>query len=410
MLNLPPGLNIDHVYDYVKAHIPLCIRIRGNLISGERPDELQDGSRYPMSSEIRCSVCFEAGGHVGERCSNTDCEGHVDWLRYVECMYCMRDGWGKDGHACRLPGCQGLWRKKDRMGSFGGSGWIDEIKTYKEMLLCRTCGREEDDSQEGNPCLKHDCDGVMEVTYPVKCDKCQAESQGKHGDRCPDRCGGYCQRLLCGCQACERSGTKRTKFCKIGVTTANHVLFNAKEVKSCEVIIFDNGAEDVDMEVLKGADIRSCNTNADFCEFDVFSHDTELNEKIEELLTNSKSVISELQNELNHSPSSSSSEDSEADGVRDEPVILIGHPHSCQQHVCIGTLKKVVRDDRNEYSRYMKTKVVYEIDSCSGNSGGMVIPFKPRDASGYKRLFAHPHLGRVTNTLSASGGWCKGDK
>ena len=90
----------------------------------------------------------------------------------------------------------------------------------------------------------------------------------------------------------------------------------------------------------------------------------------------------------------------------------IGYPHACQAYVCIGNLKKIEREERNEYVRYMKTKVQYEVKSCTGNSGGMVIPFKPRGEFGYKRLYVHPHYGRfeMSNTIGVSGGWCKGDK
>ena len=398
------------MFSYIQAHIPLCVKIRGALVSGDRPARLPNGDDYALVYQARCPVCFREHEELGQTCPEDGCMGRIASLRYVQCQTCEREGWGHYGGLCGQQGCQGRWSAVDQVATYQGSGWIDEIKEFKfeERLCCIQCGREDIDGQSGDECGKADCSGVMVTMYPVRCNKCKfATDLGRRGDKCRLRCGGVYELVLCGCHACDQSEHKSRDFCKIGVTTANHVLFDGKEVKACEVILFDNGKGER-LEILKGADIRSSDVAADYCEFDIFTHDADLIEKIGDMLATSKSRIIELQDKFNSGSDNPSLENT----VNDEPVALLGYPHACQAYVCIGNLKKIEREERNEYVRYMKTKVQYEVKSCTGNSGGMVIPFKPRGEFGYKRLYVHPHYGRfeMSNTIGVSGGWCKGDK
>ncbi|XP_059160196.1 uncharacterized protein LOC131943897 [Physella acuta] len=195
------------------------------------------------------------------------------------------------------------------------------------------------------------------------------------GDKC---------RNTCPCPACVTSATPNKVWWRVHVLTATHLVFDTKTASSssCRLWFDEEGSK---LFIILGWKLGGSHTKGDVSELYCATHDSEIGDKLEEMLRQVKILYQTVTDKYK--------------SVRDKDklTIIVSHPHGCSKQVSVGSW---VHRDVFNHEMGTQTRYFYDTCTCQGSSGASVYRL------GYDWP-AHPHSGVNNSGLnySASGVW-----
>ena len=288
-----------------------------------------------MKDEFGCETCRHMwsvkvlGGMYG--CQRDGCEGKGWRARSQEdgrcpspSPWCHSDSVGVNSDSGEIGG--GIFQCSDDSCVYSSFKW--KVVEDSEVGACPWCGEE----------------------------WWRVGEEEKH--KCPE-CGGTGVKG-CMCDKCMKSGDRKYPWWKMGIVTARHVIYDVSELKSCEVVFFDNGRDQpLKLNVGESGEVLEADTEGDKMKFSVCTHDSTLVEELRKLMDDHKEVSDRIDKKTREFDVGRLGEVSRDKDVF-HPGFLIGYPHGRHCHVTLGQML----DD--------SFPIKYVIDSCVGNSGCLV--------------------------------------
>jgi len=228
-------------------------------------------------------------------------------------------------------------------------------------------------------------DGDPEAPYPF------ADQKGKWFPTAGSGCVSYVMGPFPGkcemknCPTCTYSEPKDiSDHYVIGIETVGHVVNNQEEASLCEITFHDDFANpntNPHKKVFNGADVDLMETDKDGCTLLLYTHDKEFASNLQKLCEKRDNLRVELTKKLEKFGDNST-----------QWVAVIAHPHACMKYITIG-----------QYSGKDEYKFIhYTAKTCSGSSGGLVLPLGLLKPDG---LVFYPHSAALDFTTSMSADW-----
>ena len=247
----PPGVTLEDLADWIQSSVPLTVRLEGKYVSLERPE---DGG-YVLSQRRGEHIMIDRNVGSGVVVDVIDQENHFvcDKCSY---KWSLHGVYNDEWYQCRdWRWCYFRWKKLSR-----------EKRKVGEKLDTK--------------CSKH---GEEEVEG--KCPKCSKLWWWFDGSQqiaqCP--CCDGMGALGCHCDICNENPTDRkSRWWKIEIETAKHVIFDTSEAQECDVAFFDYGGEESPVRLTAGqhALVDDGDTSGDWCWMSFYTCDEKLVEKL----------------------------------------------------------------------------------------------------------------------------------
>ncbi|BFZ18967.1 hypothetical protein BsWGS_22006 [Bradybaena similaris] len=190
----------------------------------------------------------------------------------------------------------------------------------------------------------------------------------------------------CPCAECERSA--ETRWGKVTLTTALHVLEKEADATRCEVRFFYDSDDSRDQKIIKGQKSHSRDEKGDWCALVCATHELDLLRDLDNMLKKYWTLGRSLKEKYGNSDCN--------------VVVVVSHPHGGPKRVSVGKGKvmdkhKEVREEQN-WCTYS-----YDAATCDGSSGGPVYVLgRWNDGFGYWFGHSHNHSGIDNYNFSSS--------
>uniref|UniRef100_A0A2C9LGL0 Uncharacterized protein n=1 Tax=Biomphalaria glabrata TaxID=6526 RepID=A0A2C9LGL0_BIOGL len=197
-----------------------------------------------------------------------------------------------------------------------------------------------------------------------------------------DECGGeHREHKTCPCAQCEKSGTPKSVWAKISVSTSKALVYDGFEAEDVQCRLFYDNLNPA--ELLEGFRVENDNIATDFCSLTCYTCNIALIEKLKEHL--------EEFNETNNKIQSLQTTLTRLNGF----VFIVSHPHGEEKKISFG---KIVH--KNEIVG-VGTRLVYTAPTCPGSSGAPVIA--PAHCSSWSYHTQVVHCGQIDSQHNCSG-------
>ena len=188
----------------------------------------------------------------------------------------------------------------------------------------------------------------------------------------------YRKDVPCPCSDCATSLSPQPEWTEIVVVTAAHVVYNTEEAQATAVDLFyddERSRRNGRMKTAMGSEVKFVDVEGDTCLLSCATHDTDLNEKLQELRPSAAKTFAERNCFANWRPTVGN------------VCVIISHPHGKPKQITIGQVKATQTTDG------VVSRLSYSACTCPGSSGAVVLPMDAVGAARPARSAVHS-LGR----------------
>ena len=202
----------------------------------------------------------------------------------------------------------------------------------------------------------------------------------------------------CPCPECKSSPTPKTKWAKVKVRTATHVVFDDEEAKSSVAELFFDNQKDKrsgKVKVIYGDNVRFGAIQGDWCDMRCVTHDLDLCDYLKDAWGRWRWLEAKVNEKFVNQ---------RAAGEDPRLAVVVSHPHGCNKQVSVG--RWVDREVVDRSKGWENTVYSYDTPTCAGSSGAPVWLLGRVRWGGF--FGRHPHSGRPLEGFNISAtGWDK---